>query len=97
MDTTAENLMEVREVGAAVAKPVSEILHSAEHAVGWKAGGVAGGGSDPISSINHTLALQEGWEERQDANERTYYVNHITRKTQWQHPGDTEVRLGYII
>ena len=97
MDTAAENLMEVREVGAAVAKPVWEILHSAEHAVGGEEGGVAGGGSDSISNTNHTLVLQEGWEERQDANERTYYVNHITRKTQWQHPGYTEVRMGHMI
>ena len=28
-----------------------------------------------------------GWEERQDANGRTYYVNHVARTTQWQHPG----------
>jgi E3 ubiquitin-protein ligase NEDD4 len=34
-----------------------------------------------------TLApLPEGWEERQDANGRTYYVNHIARETQWERP-----------
>lgn len=32
------------------------------------------------------LALPEGWEERQDANGRTYYVNHIARETQWERP-----------
>ena len=32
------------------------------------------------------MALPAGWEERQDANGRTYYVNHIARTTQWQHP-----------
>ncbi|XP_059620517.1 E3 ubiquitin-protein ligase Nedd-4 isoform X5 [Phlebotomus argentipes] len=31
-------------------------------------------------------ALPQGWEERQDANGRTYYVNHIARTTQWERP-----------
>lgn len=30
--------------------------------------------------------LPAGWEERQDANGRTYYVNHIARTTQWEKP-----------
>jgi hypothetical protein len=30
--------------------------------------------------------LPAGWEERQDANGRTYYVNHVARTTQWQRP-----------
>nr|CAD7455532.1 unnamed protein product [Timema tahoe] len=30
--------------------------------------------------------LPTGWEERQDANGRTYYVNHIARSTQWERP-----------
>jgi E3 ubiquitin-protein ligase NEDD4 len=30
--------------------------------------------------------LPPGWEERQDANGRTYYVNHIARTTQWERP-----------
>ncbi|XP_057323767.1 E3 ubiquitin-protein ligase Nedd-4 isoform X4 [Microplitis mediator] len=30
--------------------------------------------------------LPSGWEERQDANGRTYYVNHIARYTQWERP-----------
>ncbi|XP_014598335.1 PREDICTED: E3 ubiquitin-protein ligase NEDD4 isoform X4 [Polistes canadensis] len=33
--------------------------------------------------------LPPGWEERQDANGRTYYVNHIARFTQWERPTDT--------
>lgn len=40
-------------------------------------------------SQTDTSALQqlpEGWEERQDANGRTYYVNHIARETQWERP-----------
>ncbi|KRG05843.1 E3 ubiquitin-protein ligase Nedd-4 isoform X5 [Drosophila mojavensis] len=31
-------------------------------------------------------ALPAGWEERQDANGRTYYVNHTARTTQWERP-----------
>uniref|UniRef100_A0A8R1XKV5 E3 ubiquitin-protein ligase n=1 Tax=Onchocerca volvulus TaxID=6282 RepID=A0A8R1XKV5_ONCVO len=31
-------------------------------------------------------SLPEGWEERQDANGRTFYVNHISRTTQWMRP-----------
>ncbi|XP_059046412.1 E3 ubiquitin-protein ligase Nedd-4 [Achroia grisella] len=30
--------------------------------------------------------LPQGWEERQDGNGRTYYVNHIERTTQWERP-----------
>ncbi|XP_021934892.1 E3 ubiquitin-protein ligase Nedd-4 isoform X2 [Zootermopsis nevadensis] len=30
--------------------------------------------------------LPHGWEERQDANGRTYFVNHIARSTQWERP-----------
>ena len=34
--------------------------------------------------------LPPGWEERQDANGRTYYVNHVARSTQWNHPSANE-------
>ena len=34
--------------------------------------------------------LPPGWEERQDANGRTYYVNHVARSTQWNHPAASE-------
>lgn len=30
--------------------------------------------------------LPLAWEERQDANGRTYFVNHILRTTQWERP-----------
>ena len=36
------------------------------------------------------LYFFSGWEERQDANGRTYYVNHVARTTQWQHPGGSD-------
>lgn len=40
-------------------------------------GGTTGSGGEP---------LPQGWEERQDANGRTYYVNHVARTTQWERP-----------
>ena len=39
-----------------------------------------------MSPDNRASLLPEGWEERQDANGRTYYVNHNTRTTQWEKP-----------
>ena len=30
--------------------------------------------------------LPQGWEERQDANGRTFYVDHTSRVTQWERP-----------
>uniref|UniRef100_A0A1W7RA52 E3 ubiquitin-protein ligase n=1 Tax=Hadrurus spadix TaxID=141984 RepID=A0A1W7RA52_9SCOR len=45
--------------------------------------------SEPITSlveIPNQAPLPAGWEERQDANGRTYYVNHIARTTQWERP-----------
>ena len=105
MDTVAERQGEVQEVGLAEAEPGWEMLDSAEGAVGGEEGGAAGGGGGEVSeagrdsagNTNHSLALPAGWEERQDANGRTYYVNHIARTTQWQHPGITEVRVVYIV
>lgn len=38
------------------------------------------------SSIEPQSPLPPGWEERQDANGRTYYVNHIAKTTQWERP-----------
>ena len=36
----------------------------------------------------NTAPLPPGWEERQNAHGQTYYVNHLARITQWQHPGN---------
>lgn len=44
------------------------------------------GPSESNDNNNPLLALPQGWEERQDANGRTYYVNHIARETQWERP-----------
>ncbi|CAH0550322.1 unnamed protein product [Brassicogethes aeneus] len=38
------------------------------------------------SATESQTPLPQGWEERQDANGRTYYVNHIARTTQWDRP-----------
>lgn len=37
--------------------------------------------------------LPPGWEERQDANGRTYYVNHVARSTQWERPAVSEAGI----
>lgn len=39
-----------------------------------------------VTSTESNPPLPHGWEERQDANGRTYYVNHIGRCTQWERP-----------
>ncbi|XP_058446640.1 E3 ubiquitin-protein ligase Nedd-4-like isoform X3 [Malaya genurostris] len=38
------------------------------------------------TAVPNVDALPPGWEERQDAIGRTYYVNHIARTTQWERP-----------
>lgn len=48
-----------------------------------------------ITMVNRPLP--PGWEERQDANGRTYYVNHIARFTQWERPEpDTTATSGTV-
>ncbi|KAH7644454.1 e3 ubiquitin-protein ligase nedd-4-like [Dermatophagoides farinae] len=49
------------------------------------------------NNINHDRSgsqedLPNGWEERQDSNGRTYYVNHNTRTTQWTRPSTNNTR-----
>ena len=39
-----------------------------------------------IDLENDDDPLPEGWEERQDANGRFFYVDHINRRTQWSRP-----------
>lgn len=36
--------------------------------------------------LSESAPLPSGWEERLDANGRTYYVNHVARSTQWERP-----------
>ncbi|XP_078677677.1 E3 ubiquitin-protein ligase NEDD4-like isoform X1 [Branchiostoma floridae x Branchiostoma belcheri] len=39
-------------------------------------------------------AMPQGWEERQDANGRTYYVDHNTRQTTWHRPSISQAPAG---
>ncbi|XP_021934893.1 E3 ubiquitin-protein ligase Nedd-4 isoform X3 [Zootermopsis nevadensis] len=39
-----------------------------------------------VQNQEQLTPLPHGWEERQDANGRTYFVNHIARSTQWERP-----------
>lgn len=40
----------------------------------------------PAFPIAKPDVLPEGWEERKTANGRVYYVNHVTKSTQWDRP-----------
>ncbi|XP_067123380.1 E3 ubiquitin-protein ligase SMURF2 isoform X2 [Centruroides vittatus] len=42
--------------------------------------------SDQLGNISCPDDLPDGWEERRTASGRIYYVNHITRSTQWEKP-----------
>ena len=101
MNTMTERQEEVKE-----GEPCWEIFDNAEGAIGGEDGGEAGvsgvvndTGCDTAGNSNRSLVLPEGWEERLDANARTYYVNHITRTrtTQWEPPEVKEVRVDYMI
>ncbi|KAL7734679.1 hypothetical protein ACLKA6_010975 [Drosophila palustris] len=56
-----------------------------EHVEATNAGGEVSSQPHPFPS-GGADALPAGWEERQDANGRTYYVNHTARTTQWERP-----------
>ncbi|KAI1296918.1 E3 ubiquitin-protein ligase NEDD4 [Halotydeus destructor] len=72
---------------------VAAITTSTEGEPGWEvvdADNVSSTGNGPSAMPEDTssqlVPLPTGWEERQDANGRTYYVNHIARATQWERP-----------
>ena len=48
-------------------------------------GGDVQGPSEEEDAIRSDT-LPEGWEERKAGNGRIYYVNHVTRSTQWERP-----------
>ncbi|GLV43423.1 Nedd4 [Carabus blaptoides fortunei] len=77
-----------------------EIVHTSESPATAPAASGGGGSLDlpdvPPMFIEYgnseaTGPLPSGWEERQDANGRTYYVNHVARSTQWERPTLTSV------
>merc|ERR1711936_800366 len=41
----------------------------------------------PPAGDSGGLELPPGWAISRDANGRVYYLNHLTKKTQWEHPG----------
>ncbi|KAF4531590.1 hypothetical protein B566_EDAN010056 [Ephemera danica] len=47
-----------------------------------------------VTNQDQPVPLPAGWEERQDANGRTYFVNHIARSTQWERPTTNNVITG---
>eukprot|EP00038_Savillea_parva_P006499 m.164170 g.164170 ORF g.164170 m.164170 type:complete len:1061 (-) comp12391_c0_seq1:129-3311(-) len=50
-------------------------------------GGGSAGPAAPGASVDASAApLPSGWEERRTQDGRTYYVNHIERRTQWEDP-----------
>lgn len=64
---------------------------------------------DQADAASHLQQQQEptplppGWEERQDILGRTYYVNHGSRRTQWQRPSPqyvlqlAHVQFGHLL
>jgi len=44
------------------------------------------------NNTNEVNGLPSGWESRQDANGRIYYVNHIQRTTQWERPSFVQAK-----
>jgi len=98
-DTGEREQDEVDSGEGADAEPGWEMLDSVEGAVGGEeAGAVARGeaGRDSAGNSNPSVTMPAGWEERQDANGRSYYVNHVARTTQWTHPGIEQVDTGVV-
>ncbi|CAI4221682.1 unnamed protein product [Auanema sp. JU1783] len=48
--------------------------------------------SESSNDLQASSSMPEGWEEREDANGRTFYVNHVLRTTQWERPGTSADR-----
>ncbi|VDL65861.1 unnamed protein product [Nippostrongylus brasiliensis] len=45
--------------------------------------------NESTSDLQVNDSMPEGWEEREDGNGRTFYVNHIQRTTHWNRPTQT--------
>lgn len=61
-------------------------MNSASVTESGNGNGTESGGGGDGSNGSGGEPLPQGWEERQDANGRTYYVNHVARTTQWERP-----------
>lgn len=42
--------------------------------------------------IDDMPSLPSGWEQRETSDGRTYYIDHNTQSTQWQHPKNNDNR-----
>lgn len=49
-------------------------------------GDIQGPNDENEHSTSANDTLPEGWEERKTSNGRVYYVNHVTKSTQWDRP-----------
>lgn len=57
-------------------------------------GDVQGPGADDDETVNVlSEPLPDGWEERKANNGRVYYVNHLTKSTQWDRPTTAAVAV----
>ncbi|KAJ1351790.1 hypothetical protein KIN20_007930, partial [Parelaphostrongylus tenuis] len=45
--------------------------------------------SDSNIDLQESNSMPEGWEQREDGNGRTFYVNHLQRTTHWDRPTQT--------
>ncbi|CAK9831167.1 E3 ubiquitin-protein ligase Nedd-4 [Anthophora retusa] len=63
---------------------------------GWEMVQSANSPVEQPAEVAVNRSLPPGWEERQDANGRTYYVNHIARFTQWECPTESITVPGRI-
>uniref|UniRef100_A0A8D0EWS1 WW domain-containing protein n=1 Tax=Strix occidentalis caurina TaxID=311401 RepID=A0A8D0EWS1_STROC len=39
-----------------------------------------------LETCNKSVSLQPGWEERTHTDGRIFFINHNTKKTQWEDP-----------
>lgn len=58
------------------------------------AGDVRGPDDDDSAPDHRQSPLPEGWEDRRTPDGRVYYVNHVTRTTQWSRPTQPAVANG---
>jgi len=83
-ESSGDNAWEVVSTSNEPATSIDGAANSSAEAFVMESNNTSPGAGEMASTIP---TLPQGWEERQDANGRTYYVNHVSRSTQWNHPG----------
>ncbi|KAG6454484.1 E3 ubiquitin-protein ligase SMURF2 [Manduca sexta] len=73
-------------------EPASAAGEGSPLAVVGPAGEVRAPRDPPINSNSSHLPLPPHWEERFTSSGRPYYVNHLSRRTQWERPTQEESR-----